>query len=477
MKATVNKVMMSLMLAACLLSTQAVSAQGRSGARGTMGGSRSNTTATARTSSNDSRQATVSRSAAPQTRSAQQQAVRQSSSVDRSVSQVGTRSSGSAVTRQATSMPRSTGSAVTRDVRPNTDRVSTRQTTSRPVVTHDNSSTTRSDRSVATGRATMSTDRSTTRSLDTNRGTRSMTAGGQVGTGNTDKGNRGGNHNGTGGNVRPGDDKSHNNGGGTVGTRGGNHNGDRTGTGGNVRPSDDKGHNGTGGNYARGGTRPGDNKGNHGGNVGTRGTDVKPRVNHNPPRPPKPYHGGPAAHRDQYRWNYMHSNWSRPLPPPSRAYRPLPLRYYRPVVPVHYRPLVGAPIIDRILGITFGTYMDVSLSHLYYNGYDIDGYDNGIVYLRNVGMLNLTWHDVMLNYDDYGRLVNAQFVYSQSYRDYSRYDRVYRDLCAVYGSPIAVNDNAFESAATWFGGNSTGYVTLSFGYQAGRYYTTLSVGN
>ena len=158
-------------------------------------------------------------------------------------------------------------------------------------------------------------------------------------------------------------------------------------------------------------------------------------------------------------------------------YRPLPLRYYRPVVPVHYRPLVGAPIIDRILGITFGTYMDVSLSHLYYNGYDIDGYDNGIVYLRNVGMLNLTWHDVMLNYDDYGRLVNAQFVYSQSYRDYSRYDRVYRDLCAVYGSPIAVNDNAFESAATWFGGNSTGYVTLSFGYQAGRYYTTLSVGN
>jgi len=207
MKATVNKVMMSLMLAACLLSTQAVSAQGRSGARGTMGGSRSNTTATARTSSNDSRQATVSRSAAPQTRSAQQQAVRQSSSVDRSVSQVGTRSSGSAVTRQATSMPRSTGSAVTRDVRPNTDRVSTRQTTSRPVVTHDNSSTTRSDRSVATGRATMSTDRSATRSLDTNRGTRSMTAGGQVDMGSTDKGNRGGNHNGdrtgTGGNLGP----------------------------------------------------------------------------------------------------------------------------------------------------------------------------------------------------------------------------------------------------------------------------------
>ena len=375
-------------------------------------------------------------------------------------------------------MPRSTGSTVTRDVRSNTDRVSTRQTTSRPVVTRDNSAMSRSDRSMTTGRATMGTDRNTTRSLDTNRGMRTMT-GNRDNVGNTDKGNRGGgNNNGTGGgNVRPGDDKSHNgNGNGNVGTRGGgNHNST---DGGNVRPGTDKGDRGTGNNYnGRGGNRPGDNKGTGSGNVGTRGTDVKPRVNHNPPpRPPKPYNVGPAAHRDQYRWNYMHSNWSRPLPPPSRAYRPLPLRYYRPVIPVHYRPLVGAPIIDRILGITFGTYMDVSLSHLYYNGYDIDGYDNGIVYLRNVGMLNLTWHDVMLNYDDYGRLANAQFVYSQSYRDFSRYDRVYRDLCAVYGSPIAVNDNAFESAATWFGGNSTGYVTLSFGYQAGRYYTTLSVG-
>ena len=30
--------------------------------------------------------------------------------------------------------------------------------------------------------------------------------------------------------------------------------------------------------------------------------------------------------------------------------------------------------------------------------------------------------------------------------------------------------------ATWFGGNTTGYVTLSMGTDYGRYYTTLSIG-
>ncbi len=496
MKATVYKVMMSMMLSACVLSAATVSAQGRSGARGTIGGSRTTTSAPARTSSNDSRQATVSRSAATQTRSTQSTA-RPAQTVERkntSTSSSGVRSTNQSLSRMSDrsmdrNVERNVNTGRSSVIRENATSTSTRSsssvgktTTTTPSVTRTQDRTVQQQRNVTTGRATLGTDNS--RAIDNTRGTvaaerRDATGGKSTGGNNGGNvGNRGGDNKGGnvgGGNTRPGNDRSGhsgNNGGGNTrpdNDRSGHsgHSGDNGG--GNVRPGHDKGNH----NYnGTGGRRPGDN-----GNVGTRGTDVKPRVNNKPPRPPKPYSLGPAEHRNQYRWNYMHSNWSRPLPPPVRVYRPAPLRYYRPVIPVHYRPLVGAPIIDRILGITFGTYMDVSLSHLYYNGYDIDGYDNGIVYLRNVAMLNLNWHDVMLNYDDFGRLVNAQFVYSQGYRDLSRYNRVYRDLCAVYGSPIAVNDNLFETAATWFGGNSTGYVTLSFGYQSGRYYTTLSVGN
>ena len=185
----------------------------------------------------------------------------------------------------------------------------------------------------------------------------------------------------------------------------------------------------------------------------------------------RPYDYGGHPHRDQFSWNHSHHNWGRPLPPPPRPYRPAPLRYYRPVIPAHYRPYYGAPVIDRILGLTFGTLFDVSLDYLYGNGYYIDGYEDNIVYLRDVRMLNLLWPDVMLCYDN-GRLANAQFVYMTNYSDRSRYNRIYHDLSAVYGPPISVDGGM----ATWFGGNTTGYVTLSMSTDYGRYYTTMSIG-
>lgn len=185
----------------------------------------------------------------------------------------------------------------------------------------------------------------------------------------------------------------------------------------------------------------------------------------------RPYNYHDHPHRDQFSWNHSHHNWGRPLPPPHRPYRPAPLRYYRPVVPVHYRPYYGAPVIDRILGLMFGTLYDMSLDYLYTNGYYIDGYQDNIIYLRDVRMLNLLWPDVMLCYDG-GRLANAQFVYATTYRDRARYNRIYHDLSAVYGPPISVE----SGMATWFGGNTTGYVTLSMGTDYGRYYTTLSIG-
>ena len=103
MKATVYKVMMSMMLSACVLSAATVSAQGRSGARGTIGGSRTTTSAPARTSSNDSRQATVSRSAATQTRSTQSTA-RPAQTVERkntSTSSSGVRSTNQSLSRMS----------------------------------------------------------------------------------------------------------------------------------------------------------------------------------------------------------------------------------------------------------------------------------------------------------------------------------------------------------------------------------------
>ena len=182
---------------------------------------------------------------------------------------------------------------------------------------------------------------------------------------------------------------------------------------------------------------------------------------------------GHNAYRDHYSWNHAHNDWSRPLPPPARMYRPAPYRYHRPHIPVGYRPYYGAPVIDRILGITFGATFNVSLNYLYTNGYIIDGYDNNVVYLRDVNMLNLPWADVMLCYDEYGRLMNAQFIHSSYYNDRSRYNRLYHDLCAVYGTPIEIDNRG----VTWFGGNNTGYVTLEISCTGSRYYTNLFIGN
>ena len=265
------------------------------------------------------------------------------------------------------------------------------------------------------------------------------------------RGGRGGNDRGGNGGVNAGDNK---------GGRG-NHDGvdNGRGRGNNDRNGRGNDRGGRGNDRGAGNGRGHDNGNHHGYGPSDRGGHSRP------------YNYDSHPHRDHFSYAHSHHNWSRPLPPPPRPYRPAPLRYYRPVIPAHYRPYYGAPVIDRILGITFGTYFDVSLDYLYTSGYYIDGYQDNIVYLRDVRMLNLLWPDVMLSYDA-GRLANAQFVYASTYRDRSRYNRLYHDLSAVYGPPISVE----SGMATWFGGNTTGYVTLSMGTDYGRYYTTLSIG-
>ena len=87
-------------------------------------------------------------------------------------------------------------------------------------------------------------------------------------------------------------------------------------------------------------------------------------------------------------------------------------------------------------------------------------------------LLNLYWEDVMLCYDNYDRLVNAQFIFQTSYYDRNRYNRVYNSLCRIYGSPFTNNDGSLS----WYGGNSTGWVTLAMHDNLGHCYTTLSIG-
>ena len=172
--------------------------------------------------------------------------------------------------------------------------------------------------------------------------------------------------------------------------------------------------------------------------------------------------------------NYTHHSWSwsRPLPPPARPYRPAIYEWYRPVIPYGWAPYSGAPIIDRILGLTFGSLFDTSIEYLYYNGYEIDGYADHIIYLRDVLLLNHLWDDVMLSFDAGNRLVNAQFVYhSSSYNDY-RYRRIYNSLTRVYGTPITSDSRGIS----WYGGGCTGWITLSTHIDLGHHYMTLSIG-
>ena len=252
---------------------------------------------------------------------------------------------------------------------------------------------------------------------------------------NHGSGNHGGNNNN--GNYRPG-----NNG-------GGNHSGNHGGNNGGYRP--DGNHNNHNGGY-----RPG---GNHGG--------YKPGPGNYHPGVNRPHdHHGMIVHRPH--------SWVTPVAPPIRHFRPHHHHIIRPVIPVGWHPWHKAPVIRGILGLTFGTAYYASLDYLFDRGYEIDGYYDGIVYLRNIVEMRVTWPDVMLNYGTNNAFNSAEFHYSTSFDDLGRFNYVHRELCRLYGSPMSYNESRSGIQAVWYGGNSIGYVTLEYSYMAGRYYTTLS---
>ena len=184
---------------------------------------------------------------------------------------------------------------------------------------------------------------------------------------------------------------------------------------------------------------------------------------------PAPDHHGVIHHRP--------SSWHTPVAPPHRSFRPVHYHICRPVPPPGFRPWHRAPIISGILGLTFGTAYYSSLDYLFTRGYEIDGYYNGVVYLRNIQELNCFWPDVMLNYGSRNALSSAEFHYSTSYDDLGRFNRLYSDLCARYGQPVTYAEDSQGIRSTWYGGNARGFVSLEYYYDRGRYYTTLSYGN
>ena len=181
-----------------------------------------------------------------------------------------------------------------------------------------------------------------------------------------------------------------------------------------------------------------------------------------------PSHHGVITHRP--------GSWHTPVAPPYRSFRPVCHHIFRPVPPPHYRPWHRAPVISGILGLTFGTAYYTSLDYLFNRGYEIDGYYDGVVYLRNIQELSCFWPDVMLNYGTGRMLSSAEFHYSTSYDDLGRFNRLYSDLCSRYGQPMRYIEDDEGIRSTWYGGNARGFVSLEYFYRSNRFYTTLSYG-
>ena len=228
------------------------------------------------------------------------------------------------------------------------------------------------------------------------------------------------------------------------------------------------------------GDRPNGNYGNHYSGHRDYGRDYDGRR----PGYHNPHHNNPRGYDNQfnrrYHDYYRHNSWSwsHPCRPPYRPWRPTPWVVHRPVVPAGWVWYSSAPRIYRVLGIQFGTVFSVSINHLFTYGYNIDGYYDNVIYLRDVPMLNYSWPNVMLNYAPGGGLASAMFSNSFAFRDLTMYNRLYNPLSGTYGSPVDARTTPYEGTVSWWGGEGQGYVTLTYYTdQNGRFYTNLTIGN
>ena len=248
------------------------------------------------------------------------------------------------------------------------------------------------------------------------------------------------------------------------------------------RPGNNGGNNGhrPGNNGGSNGHRPGNN---NPGRPGNNNNGHRPGNNgHNPGRPGHGGYNPGRPHRPG--GDYRPNRPNRPhrptvIVPPHRPHRPPMRPWSRPVPPPSWRPRPAAPVIASILGITFGTAINMSLDYLINRGYTIDGYGNDAVYLRDVNEMSYYWPDATLYYGA-GGLARSEFLYSTSYPDPMRYNSLYTRFNRTYGPPINIVRTGGVLSATWFAPNR-GYVTIDYRsqYSLGgdlRYFTTLTFG-
>ena len=274
---------------------------------------------------------------------------------------------------------------------------------------------------------------------------------------------------------RPGN----NNNGHRPGNNGGN-NGHRPGNNNPGRPGNNNNGHRPGNNGSSKGHRPGNN---NPGRPGNNNNGHRPGNNgHNPGRPGHGGYNPGRPHRPG--GDYRPNRPNRPhrptvIVPPHRPHRPPMRPWSRPVPPPSWRPRPAAPVIASILGITFGTAINMSLDYLINRGYTIDGYGNDAVYLRDVNEMSYYWPDATLYYGA-GGLARSEFLYSTSYPDPMRYNSLYTRFNRTYGPPINIVRTGGVLSATWFAPNR-GYVTIDYRsqYSLGgdlRYFTTLTFG-
>lgn len=224
--------------------------------------------------------------------------------------------------------------------------------------------------------------------------------------------------------------------------------------------------------------RPGHNN-NRPGNNHNRPDHNRPGGNHHHHRPGNPG-GALGGGRPDYRPGHHHHD-NRHHHGPMRPNLPPHHHWHCPPPPPHWRPSPHWRPFRSILGITFGTALNISVNALIQNGYVVNSYGQNTIYVSNASMLNLMWPDAVLYYNNAGGLCGSRFIYSSGFYDMNRYNMAYASLVNGYGAPVSVQNTSLGVEATWWGtGNQ--FIRLAFEPEytddgSLRYFTTLSFGN
>ncbi len=222
-----------------------------------------------------------------------------------------------------------------------------------------------------------------------------------------------------------------------------------------------------------------DKNDNHKGNATTKPSDLRVGQNGRPSVSGNGFHIGGNNHPDN-KPGFGHgaitnkpSSWKTPVAPPKRTYRPADYKVNHVTRPNGYRPIAGSPIISGIFGLPFGSSIYHSLDYLFDRGYEIDGFYNDVVYLRNVKELGFFWPDAIIRYDNFDRMKSAELHYSTSYNSTSRYNKILKELRRIYGKPYTYKTAKGERKTIWYGSDFRGYITLEYHRIDNRYYTTV----